>query len=331
MPASESSTHAEDANLATIVARLDDVLDRVESPSPTYRGKVRDVYAATRGGRDELLIVTTDRVSAFDVVLGTIPLKGALLTEQATFWLERARDVVATHLVERVDAQIVRVRRAEALPVELVVRGYLAGSLAREPVETRGHAYGIAIDPSVAVHAPFESPIITPTTKAPSGEHDLPLSVDGIVRQGLVARAVMDQACEAAKELYRRGAQFARARGLLLVDTKYEFGLVDGALTLIDEIHTADSSRYWRADTYDARMREGNAPDMLDKERLRRWLLARGFSGHGAPPALDQGVRTDLCAHYWSLTEQVTGKPFVPPAAGVRARVAEALAGALGR
>lgn len=329
MPASESSALSDTARLDVIAARKDDVLDRVDTPAPTYRGKVRDVYAATQGGRDELLIVTTDRVSAFDVVLGTIPLKGALLTEQATFWLERARDVISTHLVERVDAQIMRVRRAEALPVELVVRGYLAGSLAREPADARGRAYGLTIDPTMATHAAFERPIITPTTKAPSGEHDLPLSVDDIVRQGLVPRAVMEQACEAALELYARGAAFARERGLLLVDTKYELGLVDGALTLIDEIHTADSSRYWRADTYEARVKDGQPPDMLDKERLRRWLLARGFSGHGTPPALDETIRTDLCAHYWSLTEQVTGTPFTPPTAGVQARVAQALESAL--
>jgi phosphoribosylaminoimidazole-succinocarboxamide synthase len=315
----------ENMRIATVRERLTDTLASVDDPAPEYRGKVRDVFR--RG--DEMFIVTTDRVSAFDVVLGTIPLKGALLTEQAVFWLERARDVVPTHLLERIDAQVMRCKVARALPVELVVRGYLAGSLMREPPASRGHAYGLSLPSDLEDYAKLATPIVTPTTKAPTGEHDLPLSTDEIVARGLVDRHVLTAATEAALELFRRGAEFALSRGLILVDTKYEFGLVGDTLVVIDEIHTADSSRYWLSETYASRRSAGEAPDMLDKERLRRWLLAQGFSGHGAPPALSDDIRIDLAAHYWALTETVTGAPFVPPAPHAPRRVANAVRRAL--
>jgi phosphoribosylaminoimidazole-succinocarboxamide synthase len=323
-PGAQSHTD-ETTRQATVRARLVDTLDRVDVPQPNYRGKVRDVFHHG----DEMLIVTTDRVSAFDVVLGTIPLKGSLLTEQAVFWLERARDVIPTHLIERVDAQVMRCQKARALPMELVVRGYLAGSLMREPAETRGRDYGLRLPADLAPYAALAAPIITPTTKAPSGEHDLPLSLDAIVAQGLVDARTLEAASEAALELYRLGAAFARERGLILVDTKYEFGMVDDKLVLIDEIHTADSSRYWLLETYAARCAAADAPDMLDKERLRRWLLAQGFSGHGTPPVLSDDIRVDLASHYWELTEKVTGGVFTPPSPHAAERVKGALDRAL--
>lgn len=289
-----------------------------------YRGKVRDVFF--RG--DELLLVASDRISAFDVVLGTVPMKGQLLTEQAAFWLDKASSIVTTHLLERVDAQAMRCRKTQALPVELVVRGYLAGSLMREPAATRGHAYGLHVDPALADYAPFPSPIVTPTTKEAVGVHDKPCSIDDLVDSGKVARGVMEQAVDVALALFRLGQEHARAQGLLLVDTKYELGILPatGELVLIDEVHTADSSRFWRADTYAAKRARNEPPDMLDKENLRRWLLARGFSGNGPPPALDDDVRVDLAAHYWELTETVLGKPFVPVEGDATARVSSTVA-----
>jgi phosphoribosylaminoimidazole-succinocarboxamide synthase len=209
--------------------------------------------------------------------------------------------------------------------VELVVRGYLAGSLLREPREDRGHAYGVRIDPALGDYRSFPAPIVTPTTKEAVGKHDEPSSLHALVASGRVSQVHLDRMVEAATELFTRGARFARENGLLLVDTKYEFGLIDGRVVLIDEVHTADSSRFWVADTYETRLAESTPPDMLDKERLRRWLLAQGFSGHGAPPALSDDIRVDLAAHYWSLTERLLGRTFTPHTGDPVARVSKAV------
>lgn len=300
-------------------------LPGIDAPAPHYRGKVRDVWQ--RG--DEILLVASDRISAFDVVLGTVPMKGQLLTEQATFWLQKAAAVVETHLLERTDAQAMRCRRTQALPVELVVRGYLAGSLMREPPDTRGRAYGLELDPGMQPYAAFPEPIITPTTKEAVGLHDQPCSLDDLVASGRVSRPHLERAVEAARALFAMGQAHARARGLLLVDTKYEFGLVTGPggerVVLIDEVHTADSSRFWLAESWAERVARGEAPEMLDKERLRRWLLSRGFSGQGTPPELSDEVRIDLALHYWELTEQVLGVPFQPVLGDARPRVSAAI------
>jgi len=307
------------AQRLALAAHLPTALDAVPTLSPDHRGKVRDVFAL---GADELLLVATDRVSAFDVVLGTIPLKGQLLTEQSAFWLQRAAAVAPTHLVERVDAAVLRCRRAEAFPIEIVVRGYLAGSLMREPPATRGRAYGLTIDPTIAPWAPFPTPVLTPTTKEAVGVHDQPCSLDDLVASGRLARHHVERVVELALALFRMGAAHADAQGLILVDTKYEMGLLHGEVCVIDEVHTADSSRFWVKATYAERIARGEPPEMLDKENLRRWLLARGFSGHGTPPALDDAIRVDVGAWYWDLTERVVGAPFLPTAGG-GARVAE--------
>lgn len=305
----------------TLRAHLGLTLAGLDDPAPSYRGKVRDLW--TRD--DEILLVATDRISAFDVVLGTIPMKGQLLTEQATFWLEKAKDVVETHLIERVDAQAMRCRKTSALPVELVVRGYLAGSLLREPKETRGSAYGLRIDPALPDYAAFPAPLVTPTTKEAVGVHDQPCSLEDLVASNRVERRVLDEVVRIALALFAMGQAHAQAQGLLLVDTKYELGVVGGRIILIDEVHTADSSRFWRADSYAERRARGEPPDMLDKERLRRWLISRGFSGNGTPPPLDDEVRVDLAAHYWELTETVLGRPFHPAEGDARARVRAAV------
>lgn len=308
-------------------AALPHTLPGVDSPAPTYRGKVRDVFA--RG--DELLLVATDRVSAFDVVLGTIPFKGQLLTEQAAFWLERARAVIDTHFIDRPDPQAMRVKKCAAIPVELVVRGYLAGSLLRDPKDQRGHAYGLRLDPTLPDYAALPAPIVTPTTKEAVGVHDQPCSLGDLVASGRVEQRHLDRCVEAALALFKLGQAHAAAHGLLLVDTKYEMGLLGDRVVLIDEIHTADSSRFWVADSYAARLQAGEPPEMLDKERLRRWLLAQGFSGHGTPPALSDDIRVDLAFHYWELTERVMGRPFAPAIGDARARVSSAVAAFLGR
>lgn len=299
-------------------AQLEHTLERCTAPAPARHGKVRDIYE--RG--DELLLVATDRVSAYDVILGTVPYKGALLTEQAAFWLELAADVLPTHLIGRPDPQVMRVKKARPFAFELVVRGYLAGSLLREPPETRGSAYGLRVDPGIKAHGQLPEPLVTPTTKEEVGEHDQPCSLEDLVQRGVATKAQLDEAVQAALALFRLGGDLAKERGLLLVDTKYELGLVGDRVTLIDEVHTADSSRYWIADSYEERQARGEPPEMLDKERLRRWLREQhGYMGNGPAPALTDDVRVDLAAHYWQLTEQVTGREVAPVPGPVRDRV----------
>lgn len=317
---------ASDPREGPIRAQLNGTLEALTDPPPTRSGKVREIYE--RG--DELFLLATDRVSAFDVILGTVPYKGALLTEQAAFWLEKAADILPTHFLERTDPQVMRVKKAEPLAFEMVVRGYLAGSLLREPARWRGEKYGLKIDPSIAAHEPFEEPIITPTTKAEVGSHDEPCSLAQLINRGVVSQHHLHEACEKALALFQAGQEHARDRGLILVDTKYELGLIDDELVLIDEVHTADSSRFWIAATYEERVKVGGAPEMLDKERLRRWLREEhGYIGEGEPPELTDDVRVDLALHYWDLTERVTGEPFEPAPGSVKARVAPLLRAAL--
>jgi phosphoribosylaminoimidazole-succinocarboxamide synthase len=296
---------------STLRAALSSTLYDLPGVVASHRGKVRDVFV----NGNEMLLVTTDRISAFDVVLGTVPLKGALLTAQSAFWLDKAKDVIDTHLIAVEGPQVLRCRRARALPVEFVVRGFLTGSLLREDKSVRGRDYGVTIDVDHPAYAPFAAPLITPTTKEAVGTHDVAISAADVVRSGRMTQHEWDACARAALSLFAMGQVHARHQSLMLVDTKYEFGVVDDDVILIDEIHSADSSRFWRSDTYVQRIAAGEAPDMLDKERLRRWLLSQGFSGNGTPPALSDDVRVDLADHYWQLTEQLTGREFVPPRA----------------
>lgn len=276
---------------------------------PFYRGKVRDVFSKD----DTLLIVTTDRVSAFDVVLGTIPFKGSLLTEQTAFWFQQIGTSVPHHLIQQVHPQILLCKKTTPIPIEVVVRGFLAGSLLREPKETRGQQYGLSISNKQKPYRAFPSPLVTPTTKAKTG-HDLPISPKEILNAGLVSHFHLNQMFEMALALFQLGAQIAKKQGLLLVDTKYEFGLLDNQVILIDEVHTTDSSRYWLAKTYEERVAQGLQPDMLDKEILRELLREQGFDGSNLShlPTLTEYMQVSLASHYWTLTETLTGQLFHP-------------------
>lgn len=298
----------------------------LDVPVPEYRGKVRDVYF----NQNELLLVTTDRVSAFDIVLGAIPFKGAFLTEQAFFWLEKTREIIGNHLIDRVDDQILRCHKAEPFKIELVVRGFLAGSLLREPKETRGNQYGLKLDPELRAHEAFEKPIVTPTTKADVG-HDMPISLSEIVNSGLMSQNNLDTVVHTAVELFKLGSIFSKEQGLLLVDTKYEFGLLGGKVVLIDEIHTADSSRYWIESTYNEQLARNLPPQMLDKERLRSALIKQGYNGFDIAtlPLLTEAMKIDLATHYWQLTETILGKRFTPSTIETSKRVAKCLLDAL--
>ncbi len=283
-----------------------------------YRGKVRDTY---RQG-DRLVLVTSDRISAFDHVLGTVPFKGEILNRTAAFWFDQTKDVAKSHLLSVPDPNVMVGRACRPLPIELVVRGYLTGSLWRDYEAGRAGVYGVPFPAGMKKDEQFPQPVITPTTKEAIGKHDEPISREEIIRRGLVPADVLDRAYAAALALFARGQEVVRSRGLILVDTKYEFGLAGDELLVIDEIHTMDSSRYWEAAEYDARFGAGQDQKMLDKENVRQWLIReRGFSGHGTPPPLPDEVRMDIARIYAGAYERITGQTFAPEGGDVHARI----------
>jgi len=304
-------------------AQLPHALRQLDLPAlgELYRGKVRDNY--TQG--DRIVMVTTDRVSAFDHVLGTIPFKGEILSRLTTFWFEKVKDIAPVHLVEAPDPSVMVVKKARPLPVEIIVRGYITGSLWRD-YQAGKAGYGIAWAKGLRKDQRFEAPVLTPSTKAEYGQHDEPISEDEILKQGLVAPDVWAEARAVALRLFQRGQEWAASRGLILVDTKYEMGIADGKLVVIDEIHTPDSSRYWIAEGAEERFARGEEQRMLDKENIRQWLIQeRGYSGQGAPPPLTDEVRISLARTYVNLYERLTGQPFQAEAGSVQARIARNL------
>ncbi len=270
-------------------------------------GKVRDVV--TIG--DELLITTTDRISAFDRVLAMVPCKGEVLNTLTLFWFDRTSDIAPNHLLERISARTVRAARCEVVPVEVVVRGYLTGSALRDYQEGRPVS-GIRLPPGMRPNQRFETPLLTPSTKEARGLHDRPVSRDELLAGGLIPRGRWEEIERTALALFRRGGEIAAANGLILVDTKYEFGLRGGDLVLVDEVHTPDSSRYWYADTYATLFTAGERQRELDKEYLRQWLLAKGFRGDGEPPLIPDEVLLEVAWRYVTAWQTVTGSAFMP-------------------
>ncbi len=291
-----------------------------------YVGKVRDVYAQD----DRLIIVTTDRVSAFDHVLGTIPFKGEILNRMAVDAFRATEDIAKNHLIAVPDPNVVVAKKLKAYPVEMIVRQYITGSLWRDYQSGVADAYELAFAPDLKKDQRFEAPIFTPSTKAEIGTHDEPISKAKIVERGLMTADQLERAEETARRLFARGAERAAARGLILVDTKYELGEdEDGELYVIDELHTPDSSRYWIAEEYEARFAAGDAQRMLDKENLRGWLIEQhGFSGHGTPPALDDEIRVTLASRYFDAYARILGAPFEPTVGDVGDRIRDNLAAA---
>ena len=286
-----------------------------------YRGKVRDVVA----GKDSLLLVASDRISAFDRILSTVPFKGELLTRIAAFWFAATKDIVPTHVVAGPGelagtGRACLARKAGMLPLEVVVRGYLTGSAWRDYKAAKPIS-GISLPGGLRYNEKFPVPIITPSTKEASG-HDRPVSSAEIVSSGLVEEGLWREVERVSLAVFRRGQELAAAAGLILVDTKYEFGLVDGRLTLCDEIHTPDSSRYWWADGYHKHFEAGDAQAELDKEPFRRWLLDRGFKGDGEAPAIPDPVRAETAWRYVQAYETITGDFFEPLGSGPQAETA---------
>jgi phosphoribosylaminoimidazole-succinocarboxamide synthase len=285
------------------------------------KGKVRDLFV----GEKEIMMVTTDRLSAFDVVLTSIPCKGAILNAIAVESFRRTEDIIENHLIDMPHPNVMRVRRAEPLLIEVIVRRYVTGSLWRDVESGTAGVYEIALPENVKKDQRLDELIITPSTKAEVGIHDEPISRRAIVEEGLVSKELLDETCEVALKLFARGESLAAKSGLILVDTKYEFGLIDDKLVLIDEIHTADSSRYWVTDEYQARFDAGEPQRMLDKENIRQWLIGEGYMGDGEPPVIPLDVRLDLAEKYAALHHKLLGSPFEVPAGDVHTTLYSAL------
>ena len=279
-------------------------------------GKVRDSYV----GEKRRTIVVTDRVSCFDVVVGTIPAKGQVLNQLAAFWFEKTRTVAPNHLISVPDPNVSVVRELAVLPVEFVMRGFLTGvtSTSIWTAYERGDATycGHVLPKGLRKHERLPEPLLTPTTKARKGDHDEPVSRAEVIERGLVSEALYDRAEQLSHALFRAGQAWAESRGLILADTKYELGLDDtGTLVVADEVHTPDSSRYWYADGYERALAEGGDPKALDKEYVRRWLVSeRGYRGEGPPPPLPDEVRIEAACRYVEAYERLTAQEFVADA-----------------
>ena len=305
-------------------------LERTDFPAlgVKHEGKVRDSYV--RDGRRT--IVVTDRISAFDVVLGTIPFKGQVLNQIAAFWFERTRDVAPNHVLDVPDPNVTVGTECGLVPIEFVVRGYLTGvtNTSIWTAYARGERVycGHRLPEGLCKHERLPAPLLTPTTKAEAGAHDELTSRDELIARGVVTAAFYDRAEAMALRLFAEGQQWAEKQGLILVDTKYELGLRpdgdlagDGQLVVIDEIHTPDSSRYWYLDSYEAALAAGSDPQAMDKEYVRRWLAERGYKGDGAPPPLPDDVRCEAARRYIETFERITGTAFVPDVEPPLARI----------
>ncbi len=275
-----------------------------------YEGKVRDNY--TIG--DKRLLITTDRISAFDRVLCSLPFKGQVLTQTAAFWFENTKHIVDNHLISVPDPNVVLAKECTLIPVEMVIRGYLTG------VTTTSAWYhyergvrnfcGNSLPEGMKKNQKFATPIITPSTKAEKGAHDESVSKEDILKSGIVDPKIYEQMEKATYALYDFGNKLVAKNNLILVDTKYEFGLLNGKLVLIDEIHTPDSSRYWIKGTYDAKFAAGQEPDKLDKEYVRQFLAKQGFVGEGKIPPIPDEVKVEAARRYIQAYEMITGKKF---------------------
>jgi len=277
-----------------------------------YQGKVRDFYKYKKNR----IFITTDRISAFDRVLGLIPFKGQVLNELSAFWFGKTRNIIDNHLISVPHPNISIVKDAKPLPFEMVVRGYITGVTTTSVwywyEKGKRVIYGIKFPEGLRKNQRLKTPIITPTTKAEKGLHDEKLSEKEIIRKKLIPLKLWQQMVKASLALFQRGKKICKKRGLILVDTKYEFGELNGKLVLIDEIHTPDSSRFWIADSYKEKFAKGKEPENYDKEFFRKWYVAKGYRGDGNPPKMSRELQTKTSERYISIYEMITGKKFNP-------------------
>ncbi len=280
-----------------------------------YQGKVRDNYDLPDGRR---IIIASDRLSAFDRILAAIPFKGQVLTQTARFWFEETSDICPNHVIDYPDPNVVVGQRLDILPVEIVVRDYLAGTTATSVLTMyktgQREMYGVRLPDGLRENQKLPRPIITPTSKAFDGAHDEPLTQDQIIAQGLLTKDQWRTVSSYALALFARGQEIARKRGLILVDTKYEFGTDEkGRIILADEIHTPDSSRYWLLDSYQDRFERGEKPESFDKDFVRNWVAARCDPYKDAIPEIPAEMIEQTANVYIRAFETITGRGFTRP------------------
>ena len=309
-----------------IRAELNNVLDSTDFPALGKRisGKVRDSYLL-KGGRRVLIV--TDRISAFDRILGTIPFKGQVLNQIAAFWFEKTAAVSPNHVLSVPDPNVMVVSECEQLPLEFIVRGYITGvtktSAWYNYQQGVRNLCGNPLPEGLRKDQKLARPILTPTTK--HEVHDRNISREEALNEKLIDGATFDAAADLCFRLFAEGVRHAATRGMILVDTKYEIGKLNGRLVVSDEIHTPDSSRYWFADTYEDLFSKGQDQRKLDKEYIREWLVTQGFRGDGPIPVLPDDVRVEAAKRYIQAYETVTGLPFKPVEGPIQDRVSHAL------
>jgi phosphoribosylaminoimidazole-succinocarboxamide synthase len=302
--------------------------EKTDLPLPGKQtGKVRDWYDLPGGER---LIVTTDRLSAFDKVLAAVPYKGQVLNQLSAWWFEKTKDIIANHLISMPDPNVSIVTRVEPIPVEVIVRGYITGVTStalwyRYSLGER-EIYGYQFPEGLQKNQTLPEPIITPTTKGGESGHDERLTCAEVVEKGYLDKATWDQVQAAAMAIFKRGQVLALETGLILVDTKYEFGrTTDGRVMLIDEVHTPDSSRFWKSNNYTARIVKGEEPENFDKEFVRLAYADKGYRGEGEPPLMPAELWAAASQRYITIYEMLTGQDFVPGIYPVEPRLVENL------
>jgi phosphoribosylaminoimidazole-succinocarboxamide synthase len=299
-------------NIETIKQHIGDVIKETNFQGIGEKkvGKVRDIYI----GDETITLVATDRHSSFDRIIAHVPFKGEVLNQISAFWFENTKDIIDNHVVSIPDPNVLIARKCTPLPIEAVMRGYITGvtgtSLWTHYADGKRDFGNFILPEGLKKNQKLPESLFTPTTK--SDEHDRPITPSEIVDEGLLSQEMIDEAERVAKALFARGQEIALSHGLILVDTKYEFGLdTDGKLTLIDEIHTPDSSRYWKADSYQARFDKGEEPEYFDKEFLRLWFKDNcdPYKDEVLPEAPPDLV-AELSRRYIEIYESITGKPF---------------------
>lgn len=312
-----------------LIKQIPFTLDGAHFPSlgNLYEGKVRDNY--TKG--DRRFLIASDRLSAFDRIITTIPFKGQVLSQMTQFWFEHTKDIIANHVRGYPDPNVMIGVECKPLMVEMIVRGYITGVTSTSAwfnyEKGVRNFCGNVLPEGLKKNQKFATPIITPSTKAAHGEHDESIGPDEIFKRGLLTQEQWDTVSHAVLQLYQRGVEICAKQGIILVDTKYELGIdPSGKIVLIDEIHTPDSSRFWFANEYEQRLASGEEQKKIDKEYLREWLAERGFRGEGPVPAIPDEIRAETARRYIEAYELITGQTFSAEVGPVEERIKKNLA-----
>jgi len=301
---------------AAITSVADKALLGVDIPNlgEKSQGKVRDIYFKDK----DIYLITTDRLSAFDRVLGAVPYKGQVLNQLSLFWFDTCKDIIGNYVKSTPHPSVIVGHNCEALPVEVIVRGFISGVTKtalwyRYDTMSEREIYGHTFPEGLTKNQQLPQAIITPTTKGGPTGHDERLTCDEVVTGGYLDAETWEKVQEAALKIFARGQEIAKKAGMILVDTKYEFGRLDtGEIVLIDEVHTPDSSRYWKLDTYEERIANGEEPENFDKEFIRLWYAERGYRGDGEPPAWNNELAVMASGRYQEVYELLSGKTFEP-------------------